>query len=170
MKKVIRLTEKDLTRLVKRVIKEQRDEESFSDSTDSMITPIMRMLKPIYREYGSEGVVSFLTDIIGTINDIGDEAFMGPEDSLSEQEDDFFYKVNPRQEYYYDKDDKRSDVEDEMDAEEWDGEDFDNFYNKYPYGERQKTFPDNEHGRRWFKGYSKEHGGKFPVFKRKNKM
>jgi len=65
---------------VKSFIKEQRDEESFADSTDSMITPIMRMLKPIYKEYGSEGVVSFLTDIIGTINDIGDEAFMGPED------------------------------------------------------------------------------------------
>jgi hypothetical protein len=84
MKKVIRLTEKDLTRLVKRVIKEQRDEESFADSTDSMITPIMRMLKPIYKEYGSEGVVTFLTDIIGTINDIGDEAFMGP-DEVNEQ-------------------------------------------------------------------------------------
>jgi hypothetical protein len=89
---------------------------------------------------------------------------------ISEQEDDFFYKVNPRQKYYYDKDDNVSDVEDEMDVEEWDEDDFDNFYNKYPYGERQKTFPDNEHGRRWFKGYSKEHGGKFPVFKRKSKM
>ena len=80
MKKVIRLTEKDLTRLVKRVIKEQRNEESFYDSTNSMIPPIMSILKPIYSEYGSEGVVSFLTDIIGIINDIGDEAFMGPED------------------------------------------------------------------------------------------
>ena len=38
------------------------------------------MLKPIYKKYGLEGVVSFLTEMIGTINDIGDEAFMGPED------------------------------------------------------------------------------------------
>ncbi len=80
MKKIVRLTESDLTRLVKRVIKEQRDEDSYADSIDSIITPIFRMLKPIYKEYGLEGVVSFLTEMIGTINDIGDEAFMGPED------------------------------------------------------------------------------------------
>ncbi len=80
MKKIVRLTESDLTRLVKRVIKEQRDEDSYADSIDSIITPIFRMLKPIYKKYGLEGVVSFLTEMIGTINDIGDEAFMGPED------------------------------------------------------------------------------------------
>jgi hypothetical protein len=130
----------------------------------------MNIIKPVYEKYGLEGVSDFLSDIIGMIGDLGDEAFMGPDDYLSEQEDDFFYKANPRQKYYYDKDDNVSDFEDEMDVEEWDEEDFDNFYQKYPYGERQKTFPDNEHGRRWFKGYSKEHGGKFPVFKRKSKM
>jgi hypothetical protein len=109
MKKVIRLTESDLTKLVKRVVREMKDDE------------------------------------------------------------DFFYKANPNQSYYYDKDDNVSDIEDdeEMDVEEWDEEDFDNFYEKYPYGERQRTFPNTEHGKRWFKGYSKEHGGKFPVYKRK---
>jgi hypothetical protein len=161
---------------VKPLVNEQRDgdsypDESFADDTDLIIEPIMRILKPIYEKYGKEDTVFFLETIIGIIDDIGDSAFVGPDDSLSEQEDDFFYKVNPRQEYYYDKNDKMaSDVEDEMDVEEWDEDDFDNFYQKYPYGERQKTFPDNEHGRRWFKGYSKEHGGKFPVFKRKSKM
>jgi len=50
-----------------------------------MVPSIMSMLKPIYKEYGSEGVVTFLTDIIGTINDIGDEAFMGP-DEVNERE------------------------------------------------------------------------------------
>jgi hypothetical protein len=72
---------------VKSFLKEESEEErdfemeaSFADDTDLMVEPIMRMLKPVYEKYGSEGVVTFLTDIIGTINDIGDEAFMGPED------------------------------------------------------------------------------------------
>ena len=110
MKKIIRLTESDLMRLVKRVIKEQR-----------------------------------------------------------EYDDDFFYKEKPGKSYYYDKDDNVSDIGDDtdMDVEEWDEDDFDNFHNKYPYGERQKTFPNTEDGKRWFKGYSQSHGGKFPVYKRK---
>jgi len=68
---------------VKSFLKEEMDfemEASFADDTDSMVEPIMRMLKPVYEKHGSEGVVDFLTGIIGTINDIGDEAFMGPED------------------------------------------------------------------------------------------
>jgi hypothetical protein len=97
--------------------------------------------------------------------------------SVNEQEeenydDDFFYKVRPAQSYYYDKNDNVSDIEDDtdMDVEEWDEDDFDAFYEKYPYKKGQRTFPDTEHGRRWFKGYSQEHGGKFPVFKRKKSV
>jgi hypothetical protein len=60
--------------------REGLDSDDYADDTDLMIEPIMRMLKPIYKKYGSEGVVEFLSGIIGTINDIGDEAFMGPED------------------------------------------------------------------------------------------
>jgi hypothetical protein len=87
-------------------------------------------------------------------------------------DDDFFYKVRPAQSYYYDKNDNVSDIEDDtdMDVEEWDEDDFDAFYEKYPYKKGQRTFPDTEHGRRWFKGYSQEHGGKFPVFKRKKSV
>ncbi len=82
MKKIIRLTEKDLTRLVKRVIKEKEglDIDDYADDTDSITIPIMRMLKPIHKKYGSEGVVDFLTGIIRDIEDVGDELFMGPED------------------------------------------------------------------------------------------
>lgn len=84
-------------------------------------------------------------------------------------DDDFFYKAKPNQSYYYDKDDNVSDIDNDMDmdTEEWGEDDFDTFHEKYPYGERQKTFPNTEDGKRWFKGYSQVHGGKFPVYKRK---
>lgn len=96
---------------------------------------------------------------------------------INEQEEenydnDFFYKVKPTQPYYYDKNDNVSDIDNDtdMDVEEWDEDDFDAFYEKYPYEKGQRTFPDNEHGRRYFKGYSQVHGGKFPVFKRKKSV
>jgi hypothetical protein len=60
--------------------REGLDSDDYADDTDLMIEPIMRMLKPIYKKYGSEGVVEFLTDIIRDIEDVGDELFMGPED------------------------------------------------------------------------------------------
>jgi len=63
--------------------------DDYADDTDSMVEPIMRMLKPIYKKYGSEGVVTFLTDIIGTINDIGDESFMGPDEVNEQGEEEF---------------------------------------------------------------------------------
>jgi hypothetical protein len=63
--------------------------DDYADDTDSMVEPIMRMLKPIYKKYGSEGVVEFLTGIIGTINDIGDEAFMGPDEVNEQGEEEF---------------------------------------------------------------------------------
>ena len=80
MKKVVRLTETELTNIVKRVINEQRDEASFNDDTESVSNEIMDILTPVYYKYGTEGVVKVLNDIIGTIEDIGDESFMGPED------------------------------------------------------------------------------------------
>ena len=82
MKKIIKLTESDLMRIVKRVINEQRNEVSFNDDTESVLIQIMDILKPIYKTYGMEGVTSVLTDILGTIGDIGDEAFMGPDDDM----------------------------------------------------------------------------------------
>ena len=78
--KKIRLTEKELTNIIKRVINEERDEDSFHDDTESVHIQIMDILQPVYKTYGTEGVVRVLTDIIDTIGDIGDEAFMGPED------------------------------------------------------------------------------------------
>ena len=74
--------ESDIVRLTKRIINEREglDIDDYADDTDSITAPIMHMLKPIYEKYGSEGVVTFLTDIIGIIGDVGDEAFMGPEE------------------------------------------------------------------------------------------
>jgi len=112
MKKVIRLTESDLTRLVKRVIKEMDN-------------------------------------------------------------DDFYYKAKPDMNYYYDKFDNVGPSDDEFgdyDVDEYGEDEFERFMSKYPFGDKQNTFPDDEHGRRYFKGYSKSHGGKFPVYKRKGKM
>ena len=74
--KKIRLTEKELTNIIKRVI----NEDSFHDDTESVHIQIMDILQPVYKTYGTEGVVRVLTDIIDTIGDIGDEAFMGTED------------------------------------------------------------------------------------------
>jgi hypothetical protein len=111
MKKVVRLTESDLTRLVKRIINEMDDDE-------------------------------------------------------------FFYKEMPGKEYYYDKYDRVGPTDDEFgdfDTDEFGDDEFDTFISKYPFGDKQNTFPDDEHGRRWFKGYAQSHGGRFPVFKRKRK-
>ena len=80
--KKIRLTETELTNIIKKVISEQVDEVSFVDDTDSVHIQIMDILQPVYKKYGTEGVVRLLADIINTIEDIGDEAFMGPEDYM----------------------------------------------------------------------------------------
>jgi hypothetical protein len=67
----------------KSFLKEESDfkgELSYADETDLMIAPIMNIIKPVYEKYGLEGVSDFLSDIIGMIGDLGDEAFMGPED------------------------------------------------------------------------------------------
>ena len=77
---VVRLTEKELTNIIKKVISEQVDDDSFVDDTESVSNEIMDILTPVYYKYGTEGVVRVLNDIIGTIEDIGDESFMGPED------------------------------------------------------------------------------------------
>ena len=77
---VVRLTEKELTNIIKKVISEQVDDDSFVDDTESVSNEIMDILTPVYYKYGTEGVVRVLNDIIGTIGDIGDESFMGPED------------------------------------------------------------------------------------------
>ena len=80
MKKIVRLTESDLTRIVKRVINEEIDFDSFNDDTEPILIEIMNSLRPIYKTYGIEGVITLLDDISYLIKDIGDESFMGPED------------------------------------------------------------------------------------------
>lgn len=77
---VVRLTEKELTNIIKKVISEQVDDDSFVDDIESVSNEIMDILTPVYYKYGTEGVVKVLNDIIGTIEDVGDESFMGPED------------------------------------------------------------------------------------------
>lgn len=123
MKKIVRLTEADLTRLVKRVIRESE---------------------------------------------------------MNDYDDHFFYKWSPSQKYYYDKNDRTGPSDEEFgepDIEWWHPEDFEKFSDKYPYGEKQNTFPhpkgprgdNNGGGHHWFKGIADRFGGKFPVFKPKRK-
>ena len=80
MKKIVKLTESDLTRIVKRVINEEIDFDSFNDDTEPILIEIMNSLRPIYKTYGIEGVITLLDDISYLIKDVGDESFMGPED------------------------------------------------------------------------------------------
>ena len=80
MKKIVKLTESDLMRIVKKVINEEIDFDSFHDDTESAHIQIMNILRPIYKTYGIEGVITLLDDISYLIKDVGDESFMGSED------------------------------------------------------------------------------------------
>jgi NRPS condensation-like uncharacterized protein len=82
MKKTIRLTESDLTRIVKRIIKENDDykdrsmydpyygddeddddnDEMFFD-TEKMTTTVMKILKPYYEKHGLEQTIEFIDEL-----------------------------------------------------------------------------------------------------------
>jgi hypothetical protein len=74
MKKTIRLTENDLTRIVKRVINEQYDEDddmydTHNDETEEITRSIMGLLKPYFKKHGSDNTASLLSDIMGYLED-----------------------------------------------------------------------------------------------------
>jgi hypothetical protein len=69
MKKIIKLTESDLTRIVKRAIKEYHYEDdddahgAYVDERDELTSAVMRLLKPYYEKHGEEITLDFIDDI-----------------------------------------------------------------------------------------------------------
>ena len=49
----------------------------FEDDRDSLIPKIMDLVKPFYEKHGLDNTITFLSDIVDTIEDLGDEAFLG---------------------------------------------------------------------------------------------
>ena len=62
MKKVIKLNEKDLTRIVKRVIK-----ENLSDRSDEMYSHINELIDMEYNDVEVEDAIDVLENILGSL-------------------------------------------------------------------------------------------------------
>jgi hypothetical protein len=76
MKKIVRLTESDLIKLVKRTINEMdEDNDLFQEDYESLMIEISHKLKPFYNKYGLEGTLFLLEGILDGIHEIGDEYF-----------------------------------------------------------------------------------------------
>ena len=92
MKKTIRLTEKDLTNLIKRIVNEDddyknksmydpyygdddEDEEEWGDNYDNLkdreelTDAVMALLKPYYEKHGEEITLDFIDDIKAFLED-----------------------------------------------------------------------------------------------------
>jgi hypothetical protein len=75
MKKIVKLTERDLTRLVKRVVKEYHYEDDddahdeYVNERDDLTTAVMRLLKPFYEKHGLEITLDFIDDIKTIVKD-----------------------------------------------------------------------------------------------------
>jgi adenylate kinase family enzyme len=75
MKKTIRLTESDLTRIVKRAIKEYHYEddddahEAYVDERADLYSAVMTLLKPYYEKHGKEITLDFIDDIKTFVED-----------------------------------------------------------------------------------------------------
>jgi hypothetical protein len=69
MKKIVKLTESDLSRIVKRAIKEYHYEDDddahfeYVNERDDLTTAVMRLLKPFYEKHGLEITLDFIDDI-----------------------------------------------------------------------------------------------------------
>ena len=81
MKKIIKLTESDLTRIVKRVVKENEekvdytDDDTFHEDSELLMIEVIDKIKPFYLKYGLEDTKFFLESILNGIHDVGDEYF-----------------------------------------------------------------------------------------------
>ena len=73
MKRITRLTERDLTRIAKKVVKEywyEDDDDAhdeYVDERDELVRDIMSLLKPFYEKHGLEitvDLVDFLEDFV----------------------------------------------------------------------------------------------------------
>jgi hypothetical protein len=75
MKKIIRLTERDLTRLVKRVVNEYHYEDdddahdAYVDERDDLSNAVMGLLKPFYEKHGLDITLDFIDDIKSFVKD-----------------------------------------------------------------------------------------------------
>jgi len=84
MTKIVRLTENDLTRLVKKIIKEEPrefsfdDEDSELDMLDEYGDKIFEILQDCYKKYGKAVAMNVLDSVNGVVRDIGAESFGGP--------------------------------------------------------------------------------------------
>jgi|688.fasta_scaffold2419879_1 hypothetical protein len=75
MKKIVKLTESDLSRIVKRAIKEYHYEDDddahfeYVNERDDLTTAVMRLLKPFYEKHGLEITLDFIDDIKTLVED-----------------------------------------------------------------------------------------------------
>jgi hypothetical protein len=74
MKKIIKLTESDLNRIVKRIVKENYEDDDdaydkYVDERDDLTSAVMTLLKPYYEKHGLEITLEFIDDIKTFIED-----------------------------------------------------------------------------------------------------
>jgi hypothetical protein len=79
MKKIVKLTEKDLSRIVKKIINESRfydnyddDNDEWIDERDELEASSMRLLKPYYDRHGLE----ITLDLIDTLKTFVEDGVM----------------------------------------------------------------------------------------------
>lgn len=178
MKKIVKLTEKDLQRIVKRVIKESRLNElggmddghpRFGDLNFSKLSndDIIRMGQEddYYPSYDTSGEFKGMTELNGDM-DIEDI-----EETIDDISDDDEYYGTFDGDYRVDRRNTTNfDDYDEFEEEEF--EDFDS-YRKSRYGSDRKNkwefnSPDEEMGRKYFKTYQEKSGGKPFRVRRRN--
>ena len=71
MKKILKLTESDLTRIVKRVIKEQSGPTM--KELKEMEAKVYVLMVPFYDEYGMENTIQLLQDVAGLFENESDD-------------------------------------------------------------------------------------------------
>jgi hypothetical protein len=71
MKKIVKLTESDLTRIVKRVIKEQSGPTM--KELKEMESKVYVLMVPFYDEYGMENTIQLLQDVAGLFENESDD-------------------------------------------------------------------------------------------------
>jgi hypothetical protein len=78
MKKIIKLTESDLNRIVKRIVKEHYEDDDdaydeYVDERDDLTSAVMTLLKPYYEKHGKEITLDFIDDIKTFVEDPWDQ-------------------------------------------------------------------------------------------------